>query len=236
MSAAGEGKPEASGGVAAFFDIDGTLLSVNSAPLYARYLRRHGRARRRDLVRTAFYLLQYRLNLLDLDRAFERASEMIRGQREDDVASFCEQWYREVVRDYLVPDVCALVERHRAEGHTIALLSSSTNYLATPLARELGVEHLLVTRLEVVDGAFTGRAVAPVCYGDGKVYWAQRFAAEQAIDLRESFFYTDSITDLPVLDLVGHPRIVNPDRLLRRAARKRGWAVVPLGRESRGAA
>jgi HAD superfamily hydrolase (TIGR01490 family) len=230
------GKQSSARGVAAFFDIDGTLLSVNSAPLYARYLRRHGRARRRDLLRTAFYLLQYRLNLLDLNRAIDRASEMIRGQREDDTATFCEQWYREVVRSYVVPDMCTILEQHRREGHTLALLSSSTSYLATPLARELGVEHLLVTRLEVVDGVFTGRALPPVCYGEGKVYWAKRFAAENAIDLGASYFYTDSITDLPVLELVGHPRVVNPDRLLRRASRKRGWTVIPVGRESRGAA
>ena len=222
--------------IAAFFDIDGTLLSVNSAPLYARHLRRHGRARRRDLLRTAFYLLQYRLNLLDIDRAMERASGMIAGQRESDVAAFCAEWYRDVVRAYLVPEICSMVERHRAAGHVLALLSSSTNYLAEPLARDLGIEHLLVTRLEVVDGIFSGRAVRPVCYGAGKVHWARNFAEEQGIDLGASFFYTDSVTDLPVLEIVGHPRVVNPDRLLRRTARKRGWPFVGVTESAHGAA
>jgi HAD superfamily hydrolase (TIGR01490 family) len=212
--------------VAAFFDIDGTLLSVNTAPLYARYLRRHGRARRRDLLRTAYYLVQYRLNLLDIDRAIERASGMIAGQLESEVAAFCERWYDEMVRAYLVPAMRERLEQHRAAGHELALLSSSTSYLATPLARDLDVEHLLVTRLEIVEGRFTGKPVAPVCYGPGKVHWARSFAAERGIDLSQSFFYTDSITDLPVLELVGHPRIVNPDRLLRRVARKRGWPIV----------
>src|SRR5581483_9763005 len=114
---------------AAFFDIDGTLLSVNTAPLYARYLRRHGRARRRDLVRTAYYLLQYRLNLLDIDRALERASRMIVGQLESDVAAFCERWYEDMVRAYLVPGMTRVMDEHRAAGHEIALLSSSTSYL-----------------------------------------------------------------------------------------------------------
>lgn len=221
---------------AAFFDIDGTLLSVNTAPLYARYLRQHGRARRRDLLRTAFYLLQYRLNLLDIDRAISRASSFIAGQWEDDVAGFCERWYRDVVRAYLVPEMVAIVERHRAAGHALALLSSSTSYLAQPLARDLRVEHLLVTRLEVVDGRFTGRAIAPVCYGAGKVHFATEFAAENGIDLAQSFFYTDSVTDVPVLELVGHPRVVNPDRLLRRIARKRGWEIVTRGGMGVGAA
>ncbi len=235
----GEGRDERGARVrgkpAAFFDIDGTLLSVNTAPLYARYLRKHGRARRRDLLRTAYYLLQYRLNLLDIERAMERASSLIAGQRESDVASFCERWYRDVVRDYLVPQMVDLLEQHRAAGHELALLSSSTDYLARPLGRDLGVEHLLVTRLEVVDGRFTGRAVPPVCYGAGKVHWARQFAERNGIDLAQSFFYTDSVTDVPVLELVGHPRVVNPDRLLRRLARKRGWEVLTMGKGRDGA-
>lgn len=221
---------------AAFFDIDGTLLSVNTAPLYARYMRRHGRARRRDLLRTAFYLAQYRLNLLDIDRAIERVSDVIAGQLEVEVAAFCEQWYAEVVRDYLVPGMQKVLEEHRSLGHRLALLSSSTNYLATPLARDLDVEHLLVTRLEVVDGRFTGRPIRPVCYGPGKVHWARAFAEEHHLDLEQSFFYTDSVTDIPVLEIVGHPFAVNPDRLLRRAARRRGWPVLDLAVGRDGAA
>lgn len=212
--------------VAAFFDIDGTVLSVNTAPLYARYMQRHGKARRRDLLRTAFYLLQYRLNLLDIDRAMARASDLIAGQNEAETAAFCEQWYREIVRAYLVPAMVGQIEQHRRSGHEIAFLSSTTNYLAQPLARDLGVEHLLVTRLEVVEGCFTGRAIRPVCYGAGKVHWAKAFAHDHGVDLGASYFYTDSVTDLPVLELVGHPRVVNPDRLLRREARRRGWEIV----------
>jgi len=224
------------GAAAAFFDIDGTLLRVNSAPLYARYLRRHGRARRRDLLRTAYYLLQYRLNLLDIDRAVERASTMIAGQLEADVARFCEQWYREMVREYVVPEMRTVVEGHRAAGHVLALLSSSTSYLATPLGRDLDVPNLIVTRLEVVDGRFTGRAIVPVCYGAGKVHWAREFVLAHEIDLARSFSYTDSITDMPVLEIVGHPRIVNPDRLLKRAARQRGWEILSFDRSVQGAA
>ena len=214
------------GSAAALFDIDGTLLSVNSAPLYARYLRRHGRARRRDLLITAFYLLQYRLNLLDIERAAERAGGFIAGQREEDVTAFCVRWYEEMVRQYLVPGMLAVVREHREQGHVLALLSSSTRYLAAPLAAELGIPHLLVNHLEVVDGCFTGRAVPPLCYGRGKVHWASRFAEEHDVDLARSYFYTDSVTDLPVLEMIGHPRVVNPDRLLKREARRRGWTTL----------
>ncbi|MDG2303898.1 MAG: HAD-IB family hydrolase [Candidatus Binatia bacterium] len=215
------------GRTAAFFDIDGTLLAVHSAPHYARYMRKHGRARRRDLLRTAYYLLQYRLNLLDMEGALERASELIVGQEEAEVAAFSLRWYEDVMREHLVPVVCDLLAQHQRRGDTVALLSTTTSYLADPIARDLGVDHSLVTRLEVEDGRFTGRADGPICYGRGKVFWAKKFAEEEDVDLAQSYFYTDSVTDVPVLELVGHPRIVQPDRLLRREARRRGWSVVP---------
>jgi putative phosphoserine phosphatase/1-acylglycerol-3-phosphate O-acyltransferase len=84
---------------------------------------------------------------------------------------------------------------------------------------------VICTRLEVADGRFTGRIVEPICHGRGKLYWARRFCTEKGIDLAGSYFYTDSIRDLPTLEAVGHPRPVNPDRQLLREARQRGWPV-----------
>src|SRR5262249_2472757 len=87
----------------------------------------------------------------------------------------------------------------------------------------LEIGEFLVRALVGGEGRFTGEVVEPVCYGRGKVYWAERFAAEHDVDLGQSYFYTDSITDLPVLDRVGHPRVVHPDPRLRRIAQRRGW-------------
>jgi HAD superfamily hydrolase (TIGR01490 family) len=122
--------------------------------------------------------------------------------------------------------MAAQVAAHREAGHVLALLTSATRYLAEPLGADLGIEHHLVSQLVVRDGRFTGEVVQPVCYGRGKVYWAERFAAEHGVDLAASFFYTDSITDLPLLDRVGHPRVVHPDPRLRRLAQRRGWQVL----------
>ena len=122
--------------------------------------------------------------------------------------------------------MAARVAAHRRAGHVVALLTSATRYLAEPLGADLGIDHLLVTQLVVREGRFTGEVVQPVCYGRGKVYWAERFAAEHGVDLDQSYFYTDSITDLPVLDRVGHPRVVHPDPRLRRLAQQRGWQVL----------
>ena len=97
--------------------------------------------------------------------------------------------------------------------------------MVRPLAARLGIQHMLYTRLEVEDGRFTGRMIEPICFEEGKIYWLQQFIDEQGVDLAKSWFYTDSITDRPLLDLVGHPVAVNPDPLLYREALRRAWPV-----------
>ena len=212
--------------VAALFDIDGTLLARNTAPLYMNHLRRSGQARRRDLARTLYYLFWYKLGLLDVRSALEVSMAFVRGKDETAMVADCIGWYRDAVRPYVFPAMAAQVAAHREAGHVLAILTSATRYLAEPLGADLGIEHHLVTQLIVREGRFTGEVVQPVCYGRGKVYWAERFAAEHGVDLTASFFYTDSITDLPLLDRVGHPRVVHPDPRLRRLAQRRGWQVL----------
>ena len=221
--------------VAAFFDIDGTLIAKNSGPLYMKFLRQRGEIRRRDALRTIYYFLCYRLNLLDIERAIEHSSHWIRGRAEEEIAAHCRIWYRDMVRQYLMPEMVRRVREHRQAGHLVAILSSTTNYLAEPLAEELDIEHLLVSRRDIRDGPFTGELHRPLCYGDGKIHWARRFAAEHDVDLGASFFYTDSVTDLPMLEIVGHPQVVNPDPLLRRLARRRGWTILQPGASGNGA-
>ena len=214
--------------VAAFFDVDGTLIARNSAPLYMRHLRETGQARRRDVAMTFYYVGRYKLGLLDLERAIAVSLGWIRGRNEAAVRADCDAWYARVIRPYVYPAMTATVDAHRRAGHVPVILTSATRYLAEPLAADLGIEHLLVTQLTVEDGCFTGEAVRPVCYGDGKTYWAERFAAAERIDLRQSYFYTDSITDLPLLERIGEPRVVNPDPRLGRLAARRGWPVFRL--------
>ena len=213
-------------GIGALFDVDGTLLARHSATLYMSHLRRTGQVRRRDVVRTLYYLAQYKLGLLDVESAMAVSMRWVEGRDEAAMEADCRTWYAGQVRPWLYPEMAAIVASHRQAGHTTALLTSATRYLAEPLGADLGVTHHLVTRLRVRDGRFTGEAVRPVCYGRGKVYWAERFAEQQGVDLAESYFYTDSITDLPVLERVGHPVIVHPDPRLRRVAQRRGWPVL----------
>ena len=212
--------------VGALFDVDGTLIARNSATLYMRHLRRTGQARRRDLAKTLYYLLRYKLGRLDLDEALHESTRFIRGKAEASTRTDAQGWYERDVRQWLYPQMAERVAEHRRAGHVVALVTSATRYLAGPLAAELGIEHFLVTQLVVRDGAFTGEAVRPLCYGAGKVHWARELAAREGIELGASYFYTESITDLPLLEAVGHRRIVHPDLPLRRLAQQRGWPIL----------
>jgi HAD superfamily hydrolase (TIGR01490 family) len=117
------------------------------------------------------------------------------------------------------------VQRHTEDGDFVAIVTGATPYAALPLARELGIEHVVATHLEVEGGRFTGRIQQPMSYGQGKVVLTERLAAEQGFSLEESTFYSDSITDLPLLERVRTPVVVNPDRRLRRVADQRGWRI-----------
>jgi putative phosphoserine phosphatase/1-acylglycerol-3-phosphate O-acyltransferase len=125
----------------------------------------------------------------------------------------------------IYPEARALVAAHRARGHTLAIVSSATPYQVEPVAESLGIAHLLCTRLEVENGVFTGRVVKPTCWQEGKLHYAARLAEREGIDLAESFFYTDSAEDLPLLEAVGRPRPLNPSARLAGIARDRGWPI-----------
>jgi HAD superfamily hydrolase (TIGR01490 family) len=213
------------GRAAAFFDMDLTLLAVNSGTLWLRHLVRTGEISLGQIVRGVGWLLQYRLALIDGEVVTRQVAATVRGQREADMVARCDRWFASEVARYVTPAAHAAVEEHRREGHLLAILSSSSPYATGPLARRLDIPHVLCSRLRVADGRFTGEVEPPVCYGAGKVARAEVFALEHDVDLAASWFYTDSYADLPMLERVGHPVVVNPDVRLGRHARRVGWPV-----------
>ena len=211
---------------AALFDMDRTLVRKETASLYVRYQRELGEVRRRDVLRVTFWVAQYTLGVIDAPEVAARALRSIAGTSESALSARCDDWFRRWVE----PHVCDLgrraVERHREQGDLLAIVTGASTYTARPLGRRLGIPHLVATELEVDDGGrFTGRFVAPLCIGEGKVERTKRFAAELGFALEEATFYSDSYTDLPLLELVAEPVAINPDPRLRRVAAKRGWRV-----------
>ncbi|MDD5307395.1 MAG: HAD-IB family hydrolase [Deltaproteobacteria bacterium] len=211
---------------AAFFDLDGTLVGVNTGALWMREERRAGRLRLRHVAVGALYMAAYRFRAVDMERAMVRALTTIKGEREEVVRKRTHDWWRSSVVPWIAPGAASAVEEHRAQGHLLVLLTSSSPYASEIAARHFGLDAVLCTAFEVKDGRFTGDVVRPICYGEGKVVHAERFAAQAGVSLDESFFYTDSFTDLPMLERVGHARTVGPDLRLRITARRRGWPVL----------
>ncbi len=217
-------------GRAAFFDMDRTILSENSGNLYIRYLRQKGKLSRWMNLRGYLWYFQYRLRISDLETIIKKTFTLVKGDREQDMIERCNRWFDEMVKDYIYPEAKPLIETHSRAGDLVAILSGGTQYIVRPLSQYLGLSKYLCTHLEVKDGILTGKVIEPLCYGEGKVYWARRFCQDHGLDLAKCYFYTDSIIDLPMLELVGHPRIVNPDPVLEKEARNRGWEIRYFGR------
>jgi HAD superfamily hydrolase (TIGR01490 family) len=211
---------------AAFFDLDGTLLTVNSGALWMKRERRHGRINLRQLALGTFYLFAYKFHAIDIEHVTVKALETVKGLREDTVRAWTRQWFFEEVVPRVAPGAGRVLAAHRDEGDLLVLLTSSSLYESEVATEHLGLDAFLCTRYEVKDGLFTGDVVRPICYGEGKIAHAERFAAEHDVDLTRSAFYSDSFSDLPMLRRVGHPRVVNPDVRLRLTALRAGWPVL----------
>jgi len=209
---------------AALFDMDKTLVPVNTGSLYVKWRFRRNEARKRDMLRWAGWMAQYAAGVLDPVTISEKGLRALAGINEAQFRSECLTWYYAEVAPLITQAARREVERRRDQGHVLAVLSASTDYVTRPLAESLGIEHVLCTDLEVdASGSFTGEA--DLCYGASKLARAERWATEQGVDLRRSCFYTDSVSDVPVLLAVGEPRVINPDPRLRWKATRHGWPV-----------
>jgi HAD superfamily hydrolase (TIGR01490 family) len=210
---------------AALFDMDRTLVRVDTGTLYVRYQRDKGEAGVSDVLRVAWWMLKYTFGVIDAQRIAEQALRSFKGKHEQWLTETCEEWFVDYVREHVAAAGRGAVRRHLDNGDLVAIVTGATPYAARPLARELGIDHVVATRLEVDQGRFTGRVEQPMSFGAGKVLLAERLAAEHGFSLGDATFYSDSITDLPLLERVKTPIAINPDPRLRRIAQQRGWKI-----------
>ncbi len=211
---------------AALFDMDRTLVRKETASLYVKYQRAMGEATLVDTLRVFYWVLQYTAGIIDAPEVATRALRPFMGIREEDLSARCDHWFPR----YVEPHVCErgreAVAAHRARGEVVAIVTGASVYATRPLGRLLEVEHLVTSELEVDEGGrMTGRFVEPLCFGVGKIVRAERLAAKLGFTLGDATFYSDSFTDLPLLERVREPVCVNPDFRLRRIARQRGWRI-----------
>lgn len=211
--------------IGAFFDFDGTLIAGFSATVFLKEQIRRGDLGPYQVVELLSAVTQFSLGTMGFSGLMTSAAQFMRGVSEDDYIAFGEELYEQQIARKIYPESRALVQAHMARGHTVAVISSATPYQVEPMARDLGIEHIICSRYEVKDGAFTGSIERPLCFGPGKVQAAESLSREFGIDLDESYFYSDSDDDLELLERVGYPQPLNPNSKLAVIAEERGWPV-----------
>ena len=211
--------------VAALFDLDQTLLAGFSATAFFRERLLSGRMAPREITESLLGALSFALGRTGFSGLMAASTAAYRGLAESVMEEVGQEVFEKHLATQIYPESRALVQAHRELGHTLAIVSSATAYQARPLARDMGMPHVLCTRLEVIDGVFTGKVLRPTCYGEGKAIAVRELADTHDLDLAQSYFYTDSHEDLPLLEIVGRPRPLNPNRQLAQIAKERLWPV-----------
>jgi HAD superfamily hydrolase (TIGR01490 family) len=212
--------------VAAFFDVDGTLARTTIVHYYVYFRRRRmsplfGRIwYALFLVKCLYYLLLDRIDRSRLNVVFYRSYAGLPTQSIKELVTDC---YRNVLRPRQFDQAAACLAEHRASGHSIVLVTGSLDFIIEPLATDLGVDAVIAPSLVESNGVFTGALTGPPIGDEEKARRILQFAQDHGIDLACAYAYGDSISDLPMLECVGHAHVVNPDRRLAAIARQRGW-------------
>jgi len=212
-------------GTIAFFDLDGTILFGFSIASIFRERVMSGDLAPRDVFQQFVSLLAHQVNGTEFPQLLDEAAATLAGVEEKQFTELGERVFEKHLAGDIYPESRALIRAHLSRGHTVVIVSSATYYQVAPIARELDIDHVFCNRFEVVDGVFTGKAEHPVCYARGKLDVAKQFARDNNTDLSHCYFYTDGFEDLSLLEKVGFPRPLNPDRSLEEVARRRDWPI-----------
>ncbi|MFG2054005.1 HAD family hydrolase [Micromonospora sp. NPDC048930] len=226
---------------AAFFDLDKTVIAKSSALAFGRPFYRDGLINRRDVVKSAYAQLMFRLGGTDeqtMARTRDYLATLCKGWQVEQVRQIVAETLHELINPYVYAEAAALIEEHQAAGRDVVLVSASGEEMVRPIGELLGVTDVIATRMAVEDGRYSGE-VEFYAAGPSKVDAVGELATARGYDLADSYAYSDSYSDRPLLECVGHPTAVNPDRALRKLAVENSWPVlefrhpVPLGRRLR---
>ena len=215
--------------VGAFFDLDGTLVAGFTVAAITKDRLRHREVGTGEFLHMMQLALEYRLGRAQFENVIEGAVRSSKGRLGEDVDELGERVFEQYVADLIYPEMRELVRAHQRRGHTVVLSSSALTMQAEPVARYLGIKHVVCNRFVVDEhGILTGDIVRPVIWGPTKATSVQQFAADHGVDLGLSYFYADGDEDLGLMYLVGNPRPVNPGPRLTKVATRRGWPITRL--------
>jgi HAD superfamily hydrolase (TIGR01490 family) len=227
---------------AAFFDLDKTVIAKSSALAFGRPFYRDGLISRRDVVKSAYAQLMFRLGGGGDEQAMARTRDYLaaltKGWRVEQVQQVIAETLDELINPYVYAEAAILISEHQAAGRDVVLVSASGEEMVRPIGALLGITDVIATRMRIVDGRYSGE-IEFYAAGPNKVVGVQALAASRGYDLADCYAYSDSASDLPLLTAVGHPSVVNPDRALRRAALENSWPIlefrnpIPVGKRLR---
>jgi len=222
--------------IAAFFDVDNTVIRGASSYHLARELYRRKFFGIRDIIKFGLISAKYMLrgeNKADLDKARDRALGLVKGHSAAEVTAIGEEVYDAVLRLRIFPGTKKLIDHHLAKGHQVWFVTASPVEIGELIARRLGVTGALGTIGEQKDGIYTGKMIGDMMHGQAKAEAITELAAATGINLAASYAYSDSLNDLPMMELVGNPSPINPDTRLRHFARQKGWPIRDFRDRSR---
>jgi len=219
-------------GTAAIFDFDGTIIAGYSATVFLQDALTRGELKPNELYELTRAMTGFGLGNMGFSALMAVHAQYLEGRSEAEYSRNSERLFRKKIARLIYPETRELIAAHKAMGHTVAIVSSATPYQVEPAARDLDIDHVFSTRLEVKDGAFTGAVVKPTCFGEGKVQAAMALAEATGADLEQSFFYSDSSDDIQLLEYIGRPVTLNPRNRLKQITRERHWPTATF--DSRG--
>ena len=217
---------------AAFFDLDKTVIAKSSTLAFSKPFFDQGLLNRRAVLKSTYAQFLFLMSGADhdqMDRMRSYITTMCAGWDVEQVKSIVSETLHDIVDPLVFAEAANLIADHKLCGRDVVVVSASGEEIVAPIARALGATHAMATRMVVEDGKYTGE-VAFYCYGEGKVEAIRELAAREGYALEHCYAYSDSITDLPMLEAVGHPTVVNPDRALRKEAAARDWPVLTFSR------
>jgi HAD superfamily hydrolase (TIGR01490 family) len=213
--------------IAAFFDFDETLISVNSSKIGFKWLYEHGMLSKLFILKVMIAVFLNHRNIISEKRMADIMISFYKNKKLADFKAGANEFYFDYLKPHLAPRVMEKLEFHKKKGHILVIVSGSIRYYLEPAAKDLGIQHLVCTDLEEdSNGLLTGKARGQVCIGNYKKELTLKLADKLNIDLKNSYAYGDNQADIPLLKSVGNPFAVEPTSALKKIAKKNNWPIL----------